>query len=397
MMPAVAVVPTTQEQIQLVLAKAANLSLVVIPSGGTTHFGAGNVPSRYDVALSLARMDRVVAYEPADLTVTVQAGIRLADLQTLLRAQGQFLPLDPPCHAAATVGGMIATNASGPLRHAHGTVRDWLIGTRVVHAGGASTKSGGRVVKNVAGYDMHKLYVGSLGTLGVVTEATFKLAPLPPVQKTVAVAFDSAGAACFLVQRAHDAGLSIAAAELLAPRTATALLGSGQWHVLARLAGGRAAIERSAALLDRIAADAGATIDSGVAASVWDRWAATFTPARLSMGLSVLPSDVARAIGAAERHTGDAVSHLSATATAGLIRVITDADSPATASAMISGMRAIAGECGGTMIVDAAPADAKQGIDVFGAPRSDIAIMRRLKQEFDPTGVLSPGRFVGGL
>ena len=145
-MPRVAVAPSSLAELQFVLARAHAARLSVIPVGGGTHLAAGNVPVAYDVALSLARMDRVVAYEPADLTVTVEPGVCLAALQERLAVQGQFLPLDPPCRDAATIGGVLSANASGPVRHAYGTARDWLIGARVVHADGSTSKSGGRVV-----------------------------------------------------------------------------------------------------------------------------------------------------------------------------------------------------------------------------------------------------------
>ena len=172
--PDIAVAPTTIGELQSVLVEANNVGISVVPIGGGTHLGAGNAPASYDVALSLVGMSGIIAHEPADLTVTVEPGLPLANLQAALAEHGQFLPLDPPCEPAATIGGVLAANAFGPLRHAYGTSRDWLIGIRVVHADGSVSKSGGRVVKNVTGYDMHKLYVGSLGTLGVIAEATLK-------------------------------------------------------------------------------------------------------------------------------------------------------------------------------------------------------------------------------
>src|SRR5438270_5712299 len=177
--PDVAVEPASAEQLQRVLTEAHEASITVVPFGGGTHMALGNLAESYDAALSIRRLDRVVEYEPADLTVTVEAGVRLVDLQAKLAEHGQFLPLDPPGGDAASVGGVLAANAWGPLRHAVGTARDWLLGISIVHADGTLTKGGGRVVKNVAGYDMPKLYIGSLGTLGVIAGATFKVAPLP--------------------------------------------------------------------------------------------------------------------------------------------------------------------------------------------------------------------------
>src|ERR687883_1494657 len=146
-------------------------------------------PRRLDQIIETTGLNRVVEYEPADLTVTVEAGMRFAELQQRLAEEGQFLALDPPAAEGATIGGVIATNASGPLRFAYGTARDLVIGTRVANPDGTLTRAGGRVVKNVAGYDLTKLYIGSLGTLGVIVELSFKLAPIPPVLSTVVGSF----------------------------------------------------------------------------------------------------------------------------------------------------------------------------------------------------------------
>jgi len=177
--PQAAVAPASYEQVAEVMGYAHAEELAVIPWGGGAHIHTGNVPARYDIALSLSRLNAVVEHEPADLTTTVQAGMTLSELQGRLGAAGQLLPLDPPGGERATIGGILAANASGPWRHAFGSARDMTIGLRVVTAEGRITRAGGRVVKNVAGYDLCKLYVGSLGTLGVIVEATFKLAPLP--------------------------------------------------------------------------------------------------------------------------------------------------------------------------------------------------------------------------
>src|SRR3990172_741034 len=163
--PQAAVAPASYEQAAEVMRYAHAEGLAVIPWGGGTHIHVGNLPRRYDIALSLSRLNAVVEHEPADLTTTVQAGMTLSELQGRLGAAGQLLPLDPPGGERATIGGILATNASGPWRHAFGGARDMTIGLRVVTAEGRITRAGGRVVKNVAGYDLCKLYIGSLGTL----------------------------------------------------------------------------------------------------------------------------------------------------------------------------------------------------------------------------------------
>ena len=159
--------------------------------GGGTQRSLGNPPRSYDLALDTRSLDRLIQYEPADLTVTVEAGMSLARLEEILAAEGQFLPLEAPCPSSATVGGMLAAACFGPMSLSYGQPRDWLIGVKVVNADGRVTKGGGQVVKNVTGYDMNKLYTGSLGTLGVIVEASFKVAPKPAVSTTLAAKFAS--------------------------------------------------------------------------------------------------------------------------------------------------------------------------------------------------------------
>ena len=394
MEPRLCVEPITTSQIQAALVEAQNQHLAVVAVGGAHHLGAGNIPSAYDLALSLARLGRIVEHEPADMTVTVETGVQLDTLNAQLAQHGQFLPLDPPCGASATVGGVLAANTSGPRRHAFGTARDWLIGTRVVHPDGTVSKSGGRVVKNVTGYDMHKLYVGSLGTLGVIAEATFKLAPLPRAQWTLAAAFESAQAACVFVLTAHDAGMALHAAEVLSPAAAQAAAGAPHWLVLARVAGGPDAVERSLRDMRRLAG--GAVTDLSDGDALWRAWSREFRPKSLSLRASVLPSSVAETMGALERALSDAGARLSATVASGVVRLQSDSQGEGAAE-FVEGVTQIVAKRGGSLIVDAAPPRFKQQVDVFGPARADLAIMRRLKDQLDPQRTLAPGRFMGRL
>lgn len=373
---------------------ARNAGHAVVANGGRSHMTLGNVPARYDIALDLCAMDRVVEHEPADLTVTVQAGVRLADLQRMLEASGQRLPVDPPGGDGGTVGGAVASNAYGPLRHAFGTVRDWLIGVRVVHADGSVSKAGGRVVKNVAGYEMTKLYVGSLGTLAVISEMTFKLSTLSATTRTIAIASDAAGVG-EIALTARDTGLSLQRAELLSPPTSATLGLRRRWCLLLDVAGSAAAVDRSLRELRTLAAAHGGEIEDTDDA-IWERWRTLFASADLVARASVLPSRVAaiaRDVAGLPALTEPA---LSATATAGIVRVaagITDA----AAMPAVEQLRAACTAHGGSLVVDAAPLDVKRHIDVFGGTRGDFSLMQRLKEQFDPERILSPGRFVGRL
>ena len=183
--PVMVVFPADEAQITDVLRLASEYRATVFPRGGGSHTFVGQTPARVDLVLSVQRLERQLDYEPADLTTTVQAGVRFLELQRALGGRGQFLALDPPVSATTTMGGMVATNVSGPRRLLYGTTRDMLLGLAVITVDGKRTKAGGRVVKNVTGYDLNKLYIGSLGTLAIIVELTYKLHPLPPGELTL--------------------------------------------------------------------------------------------------------------------------------------------------------------------------------------------------------------------
>lgn len=395
LLPEIAVTPASLGQLQTVLREAHNTRLSVISHGGGQHLGTGNVPSSYAVALSLSRMDSVIAYEPADLTLTVEPGVMLHRLQAVLGEHGQRLPLDPACSESATIGGVLAANAHGPLRHRYGTARDWLLGLRVVHADGTTTKSGGRVVKNVTGYDLHKLHIGALGTLGVIAEATFKVAPMPRVLRSVSIRCSSPASAVRIALAARDAGLALDAVELLSPTAAHAVLNGTSWALLGEVAGGAQTVERTLRELTSAAAAIGSGIQDR-ADETWALWRDAFAPEGLSLRISVRPSDVGTTIETLDRQLVGARAMLSATVAAGLIRVQI-AEPGARARALVERASQVAARFGGAVVIDAAPAALKREIDVFGPLRPDFEIMRRLKQQFDPDGTLSPGRFAGRL
>ncbi len=393
--PSLAVAVSSIPETQTVLREASRAGRGVIARGAGTQMEYGNVPDSYDIALSLARMDQIVAYEPADLTISVEAGMPLARVQATLADHGQQLPIDVP-RADATIGGVLAMNAFGPLRHRYGTARDWLIGLRVVHADGTTSKSGGRVVKNVTGYDMHKLHIGAVGTLGVIAEATFKLAPLPRVSRTVALTTTSAGGAARIVLAARDAGLALDAAELLSPTAAHLVIDRSSWALLLQVAGGERTVDRTLHELQVLAAQSLATFVD-VDGMAWEQWRAAFAPASLALRTSVPPSEAGHAMALLDRQFIGAGARLSTTVAVGVIRANLLPARETQCGSLLERATQTAQRFGGTVVVEAAPLAFKRDIDVFGPTRADFAIMQRLKQEFDPGRILAPGRFAGRL
>lgn len=388
--------PSSVDQLVAVLAVANEHGAAVIPWGGGWHMSLGNIPARCDLALRTSALDRVIEHEPADLTITVAAGITIGRLQSLLAEHGQFLPIDTP--PEATIGGVLASGVSGPSRHAYGIPRDWLIGCRVAHADGSVSKGGGRVVKNVAGYDMPKLAVGSLGTLGVIVEATLKVAPLPAAQETLVVRCESVAAVADLIGAADDRGLALRAVAIVDGAKAAF------W-----LAGPGAAVERTARELRDLSRGSETERFEGDRSSAW--WAQlvdAYAPdGGIAIKVSLPPSAVA---GYIERLTALAVEaslplKTHAYVTTGLVLAYAG---PAAVDALvrvIEQARALSVTSGGALVVTSAPVEVKQRIDVWGdpstgseqAPSSALPLMRRLKEQFDPRGTLNPGRYVGGL
>src|SRR5438445_603885 len=252
--PRAVLFPGSLEALSEALAAAHAQELAVAPYGGGTQIGIGAPPARLDAVVVTRRLDRVIDYQPDDLTVTVEAGMTMAALQQTLGRRGQFLPLDPPLPEKATVGGTVAANASGPWRAGFGAARDWLIGVRVVAADGQIVKGGGRVVKNVAGYDLCKLYTGSLGTLGVLAELTFKVMPRPETAAVAAVSLRLPQVEPLLAA-VMESDLAPSALELFdAGADPSGAAPAGGAALLARFEGPREAVEWQLAELEAIAA-----------------------------------------------------------------------------------------------------------------------------------------------
>jgi glycolate oxidase FAD binding subunit len=329
-----------------------------------------------DLIVDTSRMDAIVAHAAGDLVVTVQAGLRLADLQQALSPHGQRLALG----GGGTIGGTIATAAAGPLRYRYGSVRDLVIGITVVLADGTVTHSGGTVVKNVAGYDLGKLYTGSLGTLGVVTEAVFRLHPLPESSRWICVQTPDP-------QRAADAVSAVRSSQNdpVALEVDRAALGAPVTVGIA-VEGVTGGIDARAEEVAGLLGDA-AGVQATVSDAPPDWWAA---PPHPPEGPGVLVS--CEPTGLAEL-LADAPGALRGSAGAGVLVAGVDEDRVA---AELDELRAIASRHGGTAVLRCAPSRCKADVDVWG-PVPALALMRRLKDEFDPEHRLSPGRFVGGI
>lgn len=423
-LPSVVASPADAAQIGEILRFAAAERLAVIPTGGCTKLGIGSAPARYDIALDLSRLNRVLAYDPQDLTLGVEPGVRIADLLDTLGEKKQFLPLAVPFANRATIGGIAAANSSSPLRHAYGAVRDFCLGMEFVTGEGKQAKSGGRVVKNVTGYDLHKLLIGSLGTLAVITRLNFRTFPLPQSQGTFVATFSSAENAFDFCRAVSHSVLTPQMIEIANPQAAatifsgdiSASLEPKTWVVILTVAGAAAVVQRHQRELPHLAdaAYAGDFLplpdDEAVAVLAkireFPRLIAERDPSALVFRINAEPGAMSALLEklrvAADQNGLDflSLSRAAGILYAALLPARGEAMQSASFPQLIAEVFQICGEAQSpaSAMLEYCPAELKTSAEVvWGPPRPDFELMRRVKQSFDPQNVLAPGRFAGGI
>lgn len=389
--PAFVVEPGTVEEASAVMKLASEQGLAVIPRGGGTKMGVGNPPRELDLIVSTARMNQILEYVPQDQVVRVQAGIKLEDLQKKLSESNQMVALDPP-EAGATVGGVVAANASGPRRYARGTVRDLIIGIRVVLPDGTVAKAGGKVVKNVAGYDLAKLFTGSLGTLGLIVEANFRLHPLPEVARAVAVEVESPQAAFEAVQAVKKSQVEPTAVELRYAEDRKLVV-----VLVESIPGGIDAKEETVTFLLKSSGQV-RTLSAEEAErerSPLARAGEGDTVVKVAAPPAELAGVMESVLGAAGRR-GLGHPEITGHAATGVTCATLDGETEALAE-FVEEIREIWVRRGGNVVLQRAPVELKRRVGVWGPPSDSIGLTRRVKEKFDSRGVLSPGRFLGGI
>lgn len=403
MRPPCVLAPATVDEVAALVRRARERELAVVPAGRGTHLGIGAAPRRYGAALSTRRLERIIAHEAEDMTVTVEAGVGVAALQAALAAHGQWLPLDPARAEEMTAGGLIAADRSGPLRCAYGKVRDWLLGVRVVMADGALVRGGGRVVKNVAGYDLPRLFAGSFGTLGVIVEATFKVTPLP--ERTALFAWPAAS----LAEASAAAALVLGSPvfpELLEVVNGSAAesLGLGEnAAVVIGVGGGAAHVEEQTRRVATLSGGGAEPIGGERLPSMRRALSEFAHPADedgLVARVSALPSALARFLPEVEKEAEERriVAEIGVHAANGVACCqLLGAPSDDVLVEFAERLRRRVRASGGWVVFEAVPESLRGRVDPWGFDAPALRLMRGMKEALDPSGVFSPGRFVGGI
>lgn len=447
LVPKAVVFPETLEQLSGLVKVAQKENWALLPWGSGSKMGVGYPPSRLNLVVSTTRLNKIIDMDTANLTVTAQAGVRFRDLQISLAGEenrcylpyedpttvsdepvcsdrehmGCFIPMMPPYSQSATLGGIIAANSSGPVRLLYGLPRDMVLGIRYVAPDGEIIGLGGKTVKNVSGYDMCKLMIGSRGSLGILGEMTLRLLPLPERLGTCLFSFSSLDEASGFVDQVFETSLLPSAVELLNWRSNGLLVEEGAlkidgkgYAVAVALEGFGEAVERMGTEIKEMASASGA--ENNVYLSdephriFWDAYSNLVS--RLSQGYPEMVSlrlnyplsrylDVSRLVEslckeqalphALQVHAGSGIT---------MIHLLLEPGDAKSGDRAVSVAKRLLEECesmGGNLVVERASAQIKGQLPIWGAPPQDLALMKRIKEQMDPFGLFSPGRFVGGI
>jgi glycolate oxidase FAD binding subunit len=353
----------------------------------------GNPPRQADIIVKTAVLNRVIEHDHANLTATVQCGITMNALQNALAPQNQFIPFDPPFAEHSTIGGVVAANLNGPRRASYGSVRDLIIGMKVALASGEQIKAGGKVVKNVAGYDMCKLFTGSLGTLGIITEVTLRVAPIAESNATL-VAVGS-------LMQVRQLAKALAASKLLPTAVFLSNYYSKEsWQLFVAFEGFNSTVARQLSDIASMAQQVGMNAEQMGTEKHQSLWQEIrdfpLQPDRLIYRVTVPRASVMEIVNIAKSWCADWHNPvIVADIVMGTVWIAQTANLESAEE--FPRLIALAQQRHGHAVMFAAPSELKSAIDVWGPAPLSFPRMRQIKQQFDPEGILNPGRFIGGL
>jgi FAD/FMN-containing dehydrogenase len=433
MMPKAVIFPKNTKEVSEVVKFANQKNLAIVPRGTGSKMSMGNPPKRLDLVICTSRMNHMIDVDTSNLTITVEAGVKFRDIQARLATEvdeascsdrsysGCFLPIDPSYSNTATIGGVVATNSAGPRRLLYNLPRDMILGVRVVAPNGEIAGAGGKTVKNVSGYDISKLMVGSMGSLGILCEMTFKLLPLPEQMETFLLSFESLSDASDFASRIFDTSLLPAAVEVMNGTTFANFrmedvpkFRTGAYVVAVALEAFQEAVDRMATEIIDMAralkAKSNARIKYRAHLQFWlavsdlDHTLAAKFPGLIKAKLNYRISEWKDIFNSSHKTLSqNGVEHaILAHAGSGicLINLLIDQSGNGLTDKAVKALQQLlerSRKAGGNMIIQSAPTHVKKRLKVWGAVGSDFVVMQRLKEQLDPSGIMSPGRFVGGL
>ncbi|HXE32616.1 MAG TPA: FAD-binding oxidoreductase [Verrucomicrobiae bacterium] len=388
--PRLVLEPPDEQQLAAVLRLANDAGLAVIPRGSGTKLSWGNPPARADIILSTARLDKIIEHAWADLTVSVEAGCTIQKLQEALAQHGQRLALNPLWPEQATISGILSTNDSGPLRLRFGALRDLIIGVTLALPDGTLASSGGKVVKNVAGYDLPKLVTGALGTLAVITRAVFRLHPLPRNAKTLSISGCTLEDMQRFILRVQDSKLAHTALQARNTQDAESvvdILFEGTEAGIAAQEAQLRELARPAQVLEALSA-------------VWNAsqelWNSAIVARAAVAKITALPASISRTVETVERAASSRKTNWKLTMQATGIGWLSLDAAPENLHAVLSDLRFELEHSGGSLVHCHYPPEMSH-LDAWGQPGDALPLMRAVKNQFDPKNTLNPGRFLAGI
>jgi len=420
--PKVVVTPGTIDEVSKVVAYASQQHFSIVPRGNGTKMRMGGIPKKVDIVLSTGRLNRTTDRDCENLTLSAESGLTLGEVQQGLAkvGKGYFLPLDPPFTDKATLGGIVATNSSGPKRLLYGTARDMMIGAKAVFPNGDIVVSGGKTVKNVSGYDMCKLLIGSYGTLGILCEMTFKLLPLPEKEATFSLSFATLEEADGFAREVRGSQLIPSSIEILNAmavqkmKYSISMPPNGKYLVAIGLEGVAESIDRQISEMSEMGKKQGTleavTLDEERHQAFWvalrdfSKGLTEKSPNLISLKSNFLISKSGEMLGSYEKitnefgmdcaficHSGNGILYSYILAEKNLRSKIESFVE------LIGKLTSEAVKNEGNLVMESSPLLIKKKVDVWGQSRSDYPVVRRLKEQIDPAGILNVGRFAGGI
>lgn len=409
-LPQIVLSPNNVDEVSEIMKLASKDSLSVVPWGSGTKMALGNKPQRADIILSTKNLGRIVEHGASDLVATTECGITLKKFQQGLKKENQFLAVDPPhVNSKATIGGIISTNDSGPERLRYGTIREFLIGIKVVKADGSIFKGGSKVVKNVAGYDLPKLYVGSLGTLGIIVEATFRLYPVPEYSETYVASFSNLDDCQETILTLLDSNIVITSLELFNPDLATSLakrndldINNSTYNLAIGIRNVEKAVKEQISSAKKVCEENngnGFLISGTQELKLWEDirnfpWK-ILKSNRVVIKAGVVVSRIPKLLQTIKQLSKEngVKTYVSVRAGSGICEIALKGEGPAVKN-VLNELRGFITSIDGHLILQEAPSDIKNGFDVWGEIGSGLGIMKRIKSNYDPNNLLNPGRYI---